>query len=57
MYVMAVAEFRHAFLDADDKRRNALFLNQVLTEESVRAKEANDDLRKKMSDLTQTYLS
>jgi chromosome segregation ATPase len=52
-----VAEFRHAFLDADEKCRDALFLNHVLTEESARAKEANDDLRKKMSDLTQTYLS
>lgn len=52
-----VAEFRHAFLDADEKCRDTMFLNRVLTEESARAKEANDDLRKKMSDLTQTYLS
>ena len=53
----AAAEFRHAFLDADEKCRDALFLSRVLTEEAARAKEANDDLRKKMSDLTQTYLS
>ena len=52
-----MAEFRHAFLDADEKCRNAIFLNKVLTEESARAKEANDDLRKKMEDLTHTYLS
>lgn len=53
----AVAEFRHAFLDADEKCRDAEFLARVLTEEASRAKEANDDLRKKMADLTQTYLS
>lgn len=52
-----VTEYEHAFLDADDKRRDAEFMQAQISNEIVRANDLNKELKKKLADLAAPVLA